>query len=114
MRQTKVERFSRNAECATPPAGCCFSKTNYRAGCTMTSRRLATFFSIGLIGLASSKAAGAPRIAPPPAGKLYQGLYFDEPAARHDPTEHDVTAGDVARLVQTLGAKTAWGFFLRN
>ena len=52
--------------------------------------------------------------APPPAGKLYQGLYFDEPAAGRDPTEHDVTAANVARFEQTLGTKTAWVFFSNN
>ena len=57
---------------------------------------------------------GEQRIAPPPAGKLYQGLYFDEPAAGRDPTEHDVTAENVARFEQTLGTKTAWIFFSNN
>ena len=79
----------------------------------MILRRFALFL-IALAGLTSSKAAGAPRIAPPPSGKLYQGLYFDEPAAGHDPTEHDVTAADVARFEQTLGTKTTWVFFSSN
>ena len=57
---------------------------------------------------------GEQRIAPPPAGKLYQGLYFDEPAAGRDPTEHDVTAENVTRFEQTLGTKTAWIFFSDN
>src|SRR5205807_10255092 len=99
MRQTKVERFSRNAECAFPPAGCCFSKTNYRAGCTMTSPCLALFL-IALASLTSSEAAGAPRIAPPRAGQVDQGLYVDEPAAVHDATGHDVTPGGVRRREQ--------------
>ena len=37
-----------------------------------------------------SVARGAELIAPPPPGKFYQGVYFDEPASGHDPTEHDV------------------------
>jgi Glycosyl hydrolase family 26 len=64
--------------------------------------------------LSICNAYGAERLAPPPPGKLYQGLYFDEPAAGHDPTEHDVTAADVARFEQTLGTKTAWVFFSDN
>ena len=59
-------------------------------------------------------AHGAQRIAPPPAGKLYQGLYFDEPAANRDPTEHDVTAANVARFERSLGTKTVWVFFSDN
>jgi hypothetical protein len=54
------------------------------------------------------------RIAVPPAGKLYQGLYFDEPATGRDPTEHDVTAGNVGCFEQTLGTKTVWVFFSDN
>jgi hypothetical protein len=61
-----------------------------------------------------SLAKGAPVIAPPPAGKLYQGLYFDEPSAGHDPSENDVTAGNVARFEQAVGTKTAWVFFSNN
>jgi hypothetical protein len=67
-----------------------------------------------LILLAAVNTDAAQGIAPPPAGKLYQGLYFDEPAAGRDPTEHDVTAADVARFEQTLGTKTAWVFFSTN
>ena len=62
----------------------------------------------------ASTAWGAQLIAPPPAGKLYQGLYFDEPKAGADPTEHDVTAADVTRFEETLGTKTAWVFFSNN
>jgi hypothetical protein len=58
--------------------------------------------SIAVVLFLVSSARGAQLIAPPPAGKLYQGLYFDEPAAGHDPTEHDVTAADVARFEQAL------------
>src|SRR5947207_413112 len=61
-----------------------------------------------------SSARGEQLIAPPPPGKLYQGLYFDEPARNSDPTEHDVTAADAARVDETLGTKTAWVFFSNN
>ena len=56
----------------------------------------------------------APTIAPPPDGKLYQGLYFDEPAAGHDPTENDVTAKNVNRFEESVGKKAAWVFFSDN
>ena len=48
--------------------------------------------------IAASSARGNELIARPPAGKLYQGIYFDEPARDRDPTEHDVTAADVTRF----------------
>src|SRR5262245_9301090 len=57
---------------------------------------------------------GAERIVAPPKGKLYQGLYFDEPKAGHDPTEHDVTAADVSRFEEAIGTKTAWVYFSNN
>jgi hypothetical protein len=61
--------------------------------------------------LLTSTACGAQLIEPPPSGKLYQGLYFDEPKAGADPTEHDVSAADLARFEETLATKTAWVFF---
>lgn len=67
-----------------------------------------------LVCSAFHNATAASRLEPPPAGKLYQGLYFDEPAANHDPTEHDVTAENVARFEQRLGTKTVWIFFSDN
>jgi Glycosyl hydrolase family 26 len=70
--------------------------------------------AIALAVLAAMPAPGAEVVAPPPPGKLYQGVYFDEPAPNHDPTEHDVTAADVARFDETLGTKTAWVFFSNN
>lgn len=70
--------------------------------------------AIALALVATSIVRGAEQIAPPPPGKLYQGLYFDEPAQGRDPTEHDVTAADVARFDKTLGTKTAWVFFSQN
>jgi Glycosyl hydrolase family 26 len=57
---------------------------------------------------------GAERIAPPGPGKLYQGIYFDEPKPGQDPTEHDVTAAAVARFEQTLETKVSWVFFSNN
>jgi hypothetical protein len=68
-----------------------------------------------LLGIfAASFARGAELVAPPPTGKLYQGVYFDEPAAGHDPTEHDVTEKDVSQFEEALGTKTAWVFFSNN
>jgi glycosyl hydrolase family 26 len=64
------------------------------------------------ISIASAHAAQ--RIVPPPPGNLYQGLYFDEPPAGRDPTEHDITPENVARFEKTLGTKTAWIFFSDN
>jgi hypothetical protein len=69
---------------------------------------------VAVICAAVSNTSGAQRIDAPPAGKLYQGLYFDEPAAGRDPTEHDITATDVARFEETLGTKTVWVFFSNN
>jgi hypothetical protein len=67
-----------------------------------------------VVAIVASSAQAGQLIAPPPAGKLYQGLYFDEPAAGRDPTEHDVTAANVSRFEKTLGTKTAWVFFSNN
>ena len=64
--------------------------------------------------LVASSALGAQLVAPPPPGKLYHGLYFDEPVRDRDPTEHDVTAADAARFDEALGTKTAWVFFSDN
>jgi hypothetical protein len=69
---------------------------------------------VALLLTSASNATAAPRISPPPPGKLYQGLYFDEPSPGRDPTEHDVTAENVARFEQTLGTKTVWVFFSSN
>lgn len=66
------------------------------------------------IALSISQASGIGQIMPPPKGKLYQGLYIDEPIAGRDPTEHDVTAGDVARFEEVLGTKTTWVYFSNN
>jgi hypothetical protein len=64
--------------------------------------------------IAVSFVHGGQFLDPPSSGKLYQGLYFDEPAAGRDPTEHDVTAADVARFEQTLSTKTVWVLFSNN
>lgn len=64
--------------------------------------------------LVASTASGAQLIVSPPPGKLYQGLYFDDPNSGVDPTEHDVTAEDVARFEETLATKTTWVFFSDN
>lgn len=71
-------------------------------------------FRCAIVAAFGAVSAGAAVIAPPPPGKLYQGLYFDEAKPEHDPTENDVTAADVARFEETLGTKTAWVFFSNN
>ncbi|MEP6777222.1 MAG: glycosyl hydrolase [Chthoniobacterales bacterium] len=53
-------------------------------------------------------------VSAPPEGKLYHGLYFDDPAKEHDPTEHDVTAEQVSKYESAVGHKTAWVFFSNN
>ena len=53
-------------------------------------------------------------IAPPKQGKLYQGLYFDNPVPGNDPTEHDISSTDVERWEQTLGTHTTWIYFSNN
>src|SRR4051812_43838513 len=70
--------------------------------------------AIAFAVLAASSAEAAERIAPPPPGKMYQGLYFDEPRPGRDPTEHDVRAADVVRFEETVGTKTTWVFFSNN
>ncbi len=58
--------------------------------------------------------ARAQKIAAPPEGKFYQGVYYDEPVAGNDPTEHDVTVADVDRFEKAIGAKIVWVFFSQN
>jgi hypothetical protein len=70
--------------------------------------------ALAFLALMMSPARAGELIAPPPPGKLYQGVYFDEPAPGHDPTEHDVTAARVAQFEQALGTTTAWVFFSDN
>jgi hypothetical protein len=55
------------------------------------------------------------RIAPPPAGKLYHGFYYNRPGSdNYDPTEHDVTAEDVGGYEQAVGKKVTWIYFSHN
>jgi hypothetical protein len=66
------------------------------------------------ISIATVYAQNAP-VAPPPSGKLYHGLYWGGVGSdTHDPTEHDVTAADVARYEQAVGKKAAWIYFSAN
>ena len=59
--------------------------------------------------------AEGPPIAPPPEGKLYHGFYWGGVGSdTHDPTEHDVTAEDVHRYEEAVGAKTTWVYFSDN
>src|SRR5207247_5943194 len=51
----------------------------------------------------------------PPEGKLYHGFYWGGVGTdEHDPTEHDVTPGDVERYEQAVGKQTAWIYFSDN
>ncbi len=74
--------------------------------------------SVWLILLAvlpCTRFALAAPIAPPPSGKLYHGFYFGGIGTNtHDPSEHDVTAADVARYEQAVGARTTWVYFSAN
>ena len=59
--------------------------------------------------------ARAAQVAEPPAGKLYHGFYWGGVGTdEHDPTEHDVTPGDVARYEQAVGKQAAWIYFSDN
>jgi Glycosyl hydrolase family 26 len=72
-------------------------------------------FLAAVFGCVSIALAKSPRILPPPAGKLYHGCYWGGVGTdTHDPTEHDVTAQDVKRYEETVGAKTAWIYFSNN
>ena len=54
-----------------------------------------------LMTCAATLNAQAVRVAVPPSGKLYHGLYWGGVGTdEHDPTEHDVTPNDVARYEQ--------------
>ena len=71
---------------------------------------LAALFSC-IVGLQ----AQAPRVLPPPPGKFYHGCYWGGVGSdTHDPTEHDVTAADVAKYEEAVGAKTTWVYFSNN
>ncbi|HST29285.1 MAG TPA: glycosyl hydrolase [Chthoniobacterales bacterium] len=72
-------------------------------------------FLAAFLGCVFTLHAESPRILPPPAGKLYHGFYWGGVGTdTHDPTEHDVTAADVVRYEQTVGAKTTWVYFSDN
>ena len=69
---------------------------------------------LGLLCMAHAQAEAA-RIAPPPLGKLYHGLYWGGVGTdEHDPTEHDVTPEDVARCEQAVDKQTVWIYFSNN
>ena len=100
------------AKYAPTHSACGLGKTRYRFAGVMFRIRILP--SIVAMWAAFFNVAAAQRIASPPEGKLYQGLYFDDPAAGSDPTEHDVNAADVARLEKVLETKTAWIYFSDN
>ena len=67
-----------------------------------TSKHLSSAIVLAL-ALSISFAQSAEHIAPPPAGKLYHGFYYDAAiAGADDVTEHDVTREDVQRYEDTL------------
>jgi hypothetical protein len=73
------------------------------------------FFFAAFFGCVALLNAESPRVLPPPAGKLYHGLYWGGIGTdTHDPTEHDVTPQDVARYENAVGANTAWVYFSDN
>ena len=73
------------------------------------------FFLAAFFGCILALPAQSPKIQPPPPGRLYHGFYWDGIGTdTHDPTEHDVTAADVTRYEQAVGAKTAWVYFSDN
>src|SRR5438874_3852154 len=114
-RRRTIRRVRKNisrAQCATAHSAFCLCKTRYHCDFIMFRIRILLPF-FGILA-AVFEAGGAERVMPPPQGKLYQGLYFDEPMAGGDPTEHDVTSADVARWEKTLGTKTAWVYFSNN
>src|SRR4029079_2593158 len=76
--------------------------------------RAMVFLRCAVAAAVSLSTVRAETLAPPLPGKLYQGVYFDEPKPGQDPTEHDVTAADISRFDETLGTKTAWVFFSNN
>lgn len=67
-----------------------------------------------MVAASTASAFAAEKLDVPPAGKLYQGFYFDEPAQEHDPTEHDVKPADVGRFENAVGQRIAWVFFSDN
>ncbi|PYK16681.1 MAG: hypothetical protein DME55_11665 [Verrucomicrobia bacterium] len=68
-----------------------------------------------LVTCAATLNAQDVRVAAPPAGNLYHGLYWGGVGTdEHDPTEHDVTPNDVARYEQAVGKQTAWIYFANN
>jgi hypothetical protein len=72
------------------------------------------FAALGMTFFVVATASASEKLDVPPPGKLYQGLYFDEPAKGRDPTEHDIKPADVARFEEAIGKKTAWVFFSDN
>jgi len=88
----------------------------------MNNLRVSLAFVIVILsanpGPVTSYASNIPtncKIAPPPSGKLYHGLYWGGLGTdKHDPTEHDVTPADVARYEDGVGKPSAWIYFSDN
>ena len=76
--------------------------------------RLAWLAVVFVCGAATRVLSGA-AIAPPPEGKLYHGCYWGGVGTdTHDPSEHDVTAANVAEYEDAVGKRTAWVYFSDN
>ena len=72
-------------------------------------------FFAAFLGCVSILNGESAQIQAPAAGKLYHGFYWGGVGTdTHDPTEHDVTAPDVVRYEEAVGAKTAWVYFSNN
>jgi glycosyl hydrolase family 26 len=72
------------------------------------------YLALFAVCAATLHAENAPISSPPP-GKLYHGFYWGGVGTdTHDPTEHDVTAQDVARYEQAVGKQTTWIYFSDN
>lgn len=70
----------------------------------------ATLFAV-LLNIAQA----TPPIAVPAEGRLYHGFYWGGAGTdEHDPTEHDVTAADVANYEKAVGATVVWIYFSDN
>jgi hypothetical protein len=78
-------------------------------GCRIRAVALCGILIAAMLTLADeSKSSGV--LQPPPAGKLYHGVYPGGISGEED----DITAKDVATYEQTVGKKAAWVYFSHN
>jgi len=82
---------------------------NRRLSCRTRAFALSVILIAARLTLADeSKSSGV--LQPPPAGKLYHGVYPGGNSGEED----DITAKDVAAYEQTIGKKVAWVYFSHN